>query len=211
MLILRNKARAVRQGKLGSLTRGRDFPGLQVATWLFAACLVLAGATAGSGQEKASSEYQMKAAFLFHFAQFVQWPPETFKDAGSPLTYCTLGEDPFQGALDQSLTGKVIESHPLRVRHLKDAQQIPVCQIVFIGTAEKKGMPGVLAAAKGLPVLTVGDTEHFAQDGGMIGFCLEQKRVRFEINLQAAEQANLTISSKLLALAKTVVGDPRGN
>lgn len=211
MLILRNKPRAVSQGKSGSLAHGKGFRRVHVGTTFFAALLGLTWTSLGWGQENVFREYQVKAAFLFHFAQFVEWPPEAFKDASSPLTYCIVGEDPFQGALDQTLRGKLVESRQLRVRHLKDSQQIAECQILFIGAAERKGMSGVLAVARGLPVLTVGDAEHFAEDGGMIGFCLEQKRVRFEINLQAVQQANLTISSKLLALAKTVVGDPRGN
>lgn len=162
-------------------------------------------------QNGGNSEYQVKAAFLFHFAQFVEWPPQAFKSDASPLTYCTIGEDPFQGALDASLSGKMIGTRPIRVEHLKEAQDMRECHIVFIGPMEKKRISSVLAVLKGAPVLTVGDSEHFVNEGGVIGFCLEAKKVRFEINLDVATEAQLKISAKLLTLAKTVIGDPRTN
>ncbi len=162
------------------------------------------------GQSGGSSEYDVKAAFLFHFAQFVEWPPETFKDASTPLTYCTIGEDPFHGALEQSLSGKTIEARPLRVAHFKQPQEIQGCQVLFVGAGETKRLGAALAGVSGNGVLLVGETEHFVEEGGIIGFCLEQNKIRFEINLEAAERAKLKISAKLLALAKTVIGSPRG-
>lgn len=163
-----------------------------------------------SAQSTPSNEYQVKAAFLFHFAQFVDWPREAFKDANSPLTYCTIGDDPFRGALDTSLNGKIIGTRPLRVRHLKQTQEVHGCHVLFIGTAEKKQFSAVLAALRGDPVLTVGESDNFAQAGGMIGFSLEDNKVRFEINLDAAQRANLRISARLLSLAKTVIGSTKG-
>jgi hypothetical protein len=163
-----------------------------------------------AAQENTSGEYQVKAAFLFHFAQFVDWPADAFKEPGSPLVYCTIGEDPFHGALDLSLNGKMIGARPFRVQHLKLFQEVQGCQVLFIGMSEKKLMSAELANLKKNPVLTVGESEHFAQEGGMIGFCLEGNKVRFEINLTAAERANLKISARLLALAKTVIGAPKG-
>jgi hypothetical protein len=160
--------------------------------------------------EGATSEYQVKAAFLFHFAQFVEWPEETFKDASSPVTYCTIGEDPFHGSLDTTLGGKTIGERSFRVLHFKQPQEIEGCQVLFIGAEEKKMLPAILAGVKGNSVLTVGESEHFVQEGGMIGFCVEEKKIRFEINLQTAQRAKLKISSRLLALAKTVIGGQKG-
>ena len=160
-------------------------------------------------QSEGTSEYQVKAAFMFHFAQFVEWPPGVLKEASAPLTYCTLGDDPFQGDLEQSLAGKTIGTRSLRVLHLKLPPQSDECQILFVAV-EKKRLPAVLAPLKGAPVLTVGDSENFVQDGGIIGFCLEEKKIRFEINLDVANQAKLKISARLLGLAKNVIGDPRG-
>jgi len=163
------------------------------------------------GESNGTSEYDVKAAFLFHFAQFVEWPPDSFKDANSPLTYCTVGEDPFQGALDESVKGKIVANRSLRVLHLRERDPIEGCQVLFISQEHKKREEEELANVNGHAVLTVGETEHFALAGGVIGFCLEEKRVRFEINLEAAGKARLKISAKLLALAKTVLGNPKGN
>jgi len=182
----------------------------RLAVTTLTALLFVAGARWVSAQGNASSEYQVKAAFLFHFAQFVDWPSETFKDAASPLTYCTVGGDPFRGALEASLSGKAVDGRWVRVVHFKEAQEIQGCQVLFIGIADKKFISATLANLKGTPVLTVGESEHFVQDGGMIGFFLEDNKVRFEINLNAAEHAKLKISARLLALAKTVIGGPKG-
>jgi len=167
-------------------------------------------ASSSVAQAPVTGEYEVKAAFLFHFAQFVDWPLEAFKDGGSPLAYCTVGEDPFHGALDASLSGKTVGARSFRVLHFKRPQEIQGCQVLFIGAEEKKVLPAILAGVSGNSVLTVGESEHFAQDGGMIGFLLEENKVRFEINLEAAEKAKLKISSRLLALAKTVIGSHGG-
>lgn len=166
---------------------------------------------AGFGQSGTPGEYQVKAAFLYHFAQYVEWPAGTFRDAASPLTYCVLGEDPFQGALEGSLSGKSVGTHPVQIQRFNQATEARVCQVVFVRAASKKSVAEALANLKGPPVLTVGDSEHFAEEGGMIGFFLEDNKVRFEINLGAAEQAKLKISARLLALAKAVIaGPPKG-
>jgi hypothetical protein len=172
--------------------------------------LALAGSLVPA-QENASSEYQVKAAFLYHFSQFVDWPEGTFKETNSPLVYCTLGEDPFHGALDASLSGKTIGAHALQVQHFKQTQEIRGCQILFIGESEQKRVPSLLTRLQGNPILTVGETEHFVQEGGMIGFLLEENKIRFEVNLEAAERAKLKLSSRLLALAKRVLGGQRGS
>jgi YfiR/HmsC-like len=163
-----------------------------------------------STQTSSASEYQVKAAFLFHFAQFVEWPEETFKESNSPLTYCTIGEDPFHGSLDAALNGKAIGARTLRVLHFKQPQDIRGRQVLFVGALERRLLPAIPGAARGNSALTVGESEHFAQEGGMIGFLLEENKVRFEVNLEAAQNVNLKISSRLLALAKSVVGGRRG-
>ncbi|MFI5057189.1 MAG: YfiR family protein [Candidatus Acidiferrales bacterium] len=179
---------------------------LILATWSS-----LSIAWRGSAQANPSSEYAVKAAFLFHFAQFAEWPPTAFKDPNAPLTFCTLGEDEFHGALDESISGKTIENRPLRVQHLKQLQEVEGCHVIFISANEKKRIPALLASLKDSPVLTVGETEHFAQEGGMIGLSLEENKIRFEINLGSVEHAKLKLSSRLLTLAKTVLGGSRMN
>lgn len=167
------------------------------------------------GQQLAASpntalEYEVKAAFMFRFAQFVEWPAGTFKGAGEPFTYCTIGDDPFHGALERTLNGKIIGQRALRVEHLSEARKIGECQVLFVGgPADKKHIEETLASAGTLPILTVGEADQFVKNGGAIGFCTEDNKIRFEVNLDAAGKAGLRISAKLLALAKTVVGVPK--
>lgn len=194
-----------RNPKHGIRQRGFRHLPLQFSVAALTSVFFIACVCCVSAQSNTSSEYQVKAAFLFHFAQFVDWPAEAFKDGATPLTYCTVGEDPFHGALDVSMNGKMIGTRPVRVLHFKRAQDIQSCQILFLGTLEQKSISAALANIRGNPVLTVGETEHFAQDGGMIGFFLEDNKVRFEINLDAAECAKLKISARLLTLAKSVI------
>lgn len=184
---------------------------LRAALGMLLACGAAAHARLEGEQGDGPSEYQIKAAFLFHFAQFVDWPAEAFKQADSPLIYCTLGEDPLHGALEATLAGKTVGSRAVQVRHLRKATEAQGCHVLFIGAEEKKDMARVLASLGGNPTLIAGEAENFAADGGMIGFCLEQNKVRFEINMAAAERANLRISARLLALAKTVVGRGKGD
>lgn len=183
----------------------------RIGAGTLAAFLTLAGTRPAPAQGNASSEYQIKAAFLYHFSQFVDWPEGTFKEANSPIVYCTIGEDPFHGALEASPNGKTVGARTLQVQHFKQPYEVRGCQILFFGEAEQKHMASITTKLKGNPVLTVGESEHFIQDGGMIGFLLEENKIRFEINLEAAEHARLKLSSRLLALAKRVLGGQRGS
>jgi hypothetical protein len=207
----RGKAPGDRRGRRCQTPSKRIYSvGARLRAAILAVLAALAGVRTAPTQINSSSEYQVKAAFLFHFAQFVEWPEETFKDAGSPLTYCTIGDDPFHGSLDTVLGGKTIGSRPFRVHHFKQPREIKGCQVLFIGAEEKKVLPDILEGVKGNSVLTVGESEHFVRDGGMIGFLLEENRIRFEVNLETAEKAKLKVSSRLLALAKSVIGGQRG-
>ena len=173
---------------------------------LAAACLLLA--RRAPAQTNNSSEYAVKAAFLFHFAQFVEWPAGTFKDAKSPLTYCTLGVDPFSGALDDTLRGKTIGERAIHVQHLRSSEPVQGCQVLFMGAVEGKRTFGLLAKQA---ILTVGESQNFAEEGGMIEFLLEGNKIRFAINLRAVNTARLKMSARLLALAKNVIETDGGN
>ena len=151
-------------------------------------------------------EYRLKAAFLFHFAELVDWPVEAFDGDRKPLVLCTLGGNPFEGGLEAVVNGKLLGARQIRVRHLKQAQEIPGCHVLFIGSSEQARVPMILAKLKDAPILTVGEPEEFVKDGGMIGLRLEGNRVRFDINLEAARRAGLKISSRLLVLARIVIG-----
>jgi len=197
------------KGDPGKRSRKFDWNRWRIAAVTLGALFHACGAPAISGQSREPSEYAVKAAFLFHFAQFVEWPEGAFREANSPLVYCTIGEDPFQGALDESLKGKMVGAHPLQVKHLAEASEALGCHVAFIGKTGKKRVTDELARLGSSPVLTIGETEAFVKDNGMIAFCVEESKIRFNINLEAAKKANLKISSRLLTLAKTVIGSPR--
>lgn len=155
-------------------------------------------------QDSAPTEYQLKAAFLYNFAKFVDWPPHSFASAQSAFVICILGADPFGSAIDDTLRGKTVGDHAVLVQRDKEPVELRHCQIAFISSSEKRRLPEILAALQGANTLIVGDSDHFADSGGMIQLMLEQNHVRFAINTDAAESAGLRISSKLLAMAKLV-------
>ena len=156
--------------------------------------------------QSAVDEYHVKAAFLFHFAQLVEWPSDSPNLGGNSLLLCTLGDDPFHGELDNTVAGKQIGSRILRIRHLGNFPDTHDCNLLFISKGEGDRIPALLESLRNAPVLTVGDADGFLAAGGMIRLFLDGNKVRFEINRQAAETARLRFSSQLLLLAKNVVG-----
>ena len=183
---------------------------VHLAFFTLIVALLLACAPNPIRAQSHAEEYRVKAAFLYHFAQLVDWPAGSLGDAGQPLSLCTIGDDPFQGELDRSVNGRAIGARVIRVRHLSDPKTLRDCQIVFIGENEVRRTPTILVELAAAPVLTVGEGDGFARDGGMIGVALEDDRVRFNINLDPAARSGLKISSKLLLLAKEVLGNPVG-
>lgn len=169
--------------------------------------LLLNGSLGVPAHPQTPSEYQVKAAFLYNFARFIEWPVESFKGENLPLVVGVLGDDPFGGALDQTLNGKSINGRPLIARRLKWGQNLRDCHLLFICPSEKKRLVQILDSLKGAGVVTISDLDNFCQQGGLIGFILEENKVRFVININVAEQARLRISSKLLSLAKAVLGE----
>ena len=167
--------------------------------------IVLSNMPLAQTESSAASEYQVKAAFLFNFAKFVEWPPNSFSDASAPLRICVFGQDPFGQELRDITNEKTVNGRKLEVSNVADLQQARKCQILFISSSEKKRTQQILAGLSGMGVLTVGDTKGFAEQGGMINFVLENDRVQFEVSRKAAEQAGLKISSKLLSVAKLVL------
>lgn len=183
--------------------------GRVVALILFAASSLTGAAPQAKVQPEPPSEYQVKAAFLYNFAKFVEWPAGAFADDQPPFTLCIVGEDLFGSALSESAAQKNVKGRRLAVKHLKEDAGLRACHILFISSSEKKKLAKILEILQGSPVLTVGEMDRFGQSGGMINFVLEKNRVHFEINVEAADHAGLKISSKLLELAH-VVADSRG-
>ena len=159
-----------------------------------------------AGAQQAQDEYQVKAAFIFHFAQLTDWPADTPGGADNSLFLCTLGDDPFHGDLESTVEGKMVGTRALRIRHLKRPEDIPGCGILFLGKAEGSHIPVVLTELHNAPILTVGETPGFLGAGGMICFRIESNRMRFDINLDAARAASLRVGSRLLMMAQIVIG-----
>ncbi len=149
-------------------------------------------------------QYRIKAAFLFNFAKFVEWPPEAFADEDSTLVLGVLGDDPFGAAL-QSLTGKTVRGRRLTIKRFDSLLDISDCHILFITSSVQEQQQEALESLEGSNVLTVGEIQRFAQMGGIINFVIRKNKIRFEINLDAGKRAGLVISSQLLNLAESVV------
>jgi hypothetical protein len=152
------------------------------------------------------TEYEVKAAFLYNFARVVEWPAEAGQDPGAPFVVAILGRDPFGAVLDETVAGKTVGGRPIEVRRVLHVEEARDAQIVFVSPSERANLAAILKALERPGVLTVGDTEGFATQGGAINFTVQARRVRFEINPAAAEQARLKMSSQLLKLAVLVAG-----
>jgi YfiR/HmsC-like len=156
-----------------------------------------------------SGEGQVKAAFLYNFAQFIQWPSQAFAERDTPFTICATG-DPFEGVLEKTVEGKRLNGRRMVVRRMTPTDNMQGCHLVYIGRLESRRTTEVIKAtdhifaAEGVPILTVGDSEDFINAGGMIRFTEIGDRVRFEINPEAAERVSLRLSSRLLRLADVV-------
>ncbi len=169
-----------------------------------AAALLLVGAARLGAQAAKASEAQVKAVFLFNFAQFVDWPPEAVPDSQAPLVIGILGGDPFGDFLDATVRGERRGARPFVVQRYQRVDDITRCDILFINRSAGDAPEEILARLKNRPILTVSDADRFAERGGMIRFVTDRSRIRLQINPAAAEAARLTISSKLLRVAEVV-------
>jgi len=154
--------------------------------------------TLGGEMSETANEYEVKAAFLYKFASFVEWPPDS---PSSTLCIGVIGQDPFGSMLEGVVRGKSINGRNFLIRRYKSAQDAVACHIVFISSSERSRLRTVLDGLRGSAALTVSDIPGFCENGGMIDFEILEQKVRFVINQEAAEQAHLKLSSKLLNVA----------
>ncbi len=185
---------------------GETRPALRQSWVLLRACaigwlwlgLLIAGV---SGGEPATKEYQVKAAFLYNFAKFVDWPARSFPDANAPIVIGVLGESPFGDELEKLAKGRRINGRPIVVRWVS-AEGARSCHLLFVGAGDEGRFAGI---KDGLPgVLTVGESDGFSRRGGMINFVFEGEKIRFEINVGQAEAEGLKISAQLQKLATKI-------
>jgi hypothetical protein len=204
--VLRIRSKHASGRSRGILTIPRAIS-LLVAVAIF---LALAWSMDLLAQPMGSTEYEIKAAFLYNFAKFVEWPRSAFSDPKQPLGVCVFGRDPFGHTLEEALLGKSIGNRQVYLGRARQVPDLAGCQMVFISAAESSHLVEIISGLRGHSVLLVGESEGFASSGGAIQFVLDQNRVRFAINPDAANRAGLKISSKLLALA-TIVRDADDN
>ena len=184
---------------------------LRRAALLLGLCaLQIAGGAGASGAEPAPgglSEYQIKAAYLYYFTTFVAWPAETFSRDGDALVVGILGDDPFGAILDETLRDKTVNNRRLVVRRFGNIREARASHILFISASERDRLASILKVLDGTAVLTVAEIDHYASRGGQIAFRMEDKKVRFDINVAAVERARLKVSAQLMKLGR-IVEDP---
>jgi hypothetical protein len=172
-------------------------------------CLILLG----SGEwrpvrAQTDDEYRIKAAFLFHFAQFIEWPSGVLNAKDSTLNLCISDDEPRLKEVQGTIEGKRIGMRVLHVRPINPSEELQGCNMIFFGSDQAPRQAAILRRLRGQPVLTVGESADFLSDGGMIRFHIEESKIRFDINLGASDSAHLKISFQLLLLASVVM---RGN
>ena len=165
-----------------------------------------------AGAQGPPSEFEIQAVYLVKFIQFVDWPASAFPAEDSPLVVGVLGSDPFGGALDDMVKGEVVKQHRVvvrRFRNLREYKDSKDVQVLYVSASEKSHLRNIVDSLRDRSVLTTSDLGDFSSQGGIVRFFIENKKVHFCINIDAAKRANLQISSKLLQLAEVVHDPPR--
>jgi hypothetical protein len=155
-------------------------------------------------------EYAVKAAFIYNFAKYIQWPAASASEAKKPFVIGIIGKDPFGQAIDDAMRGLSMQDRTVVVRRLTGIDDVTACSILFISSTEKNNLQRILDVLRKAPVLTVGDMDQFAERGGMINLTTEENRVRFEINVEAIERVGMKPGSHLLRLARIVTDSRPG-
>ena len=181
---------------------GFDWPIALYLTLVATVCLAgVLVAWPAEAQSNEPTEYQVKAAFLFNFTKFIDWPESAFTDARAPIVLGIVGDDPFGSDLSQIVVGQSVKGRTLSIRRYRFGDDLRHCHVLFLSSSEQARIPNILLSLQGASVLTVSDVDRFADAGGMMQFVVEQSRVRFVVNRDAATRVHLEISAKLLALA----------
>ena len=164
--------------------------------------LLTGGATRGQGIE----EDQFKGTFLYDVAEFVEWPAAAFKSSSGPIVSCILGESPLASALEQGANGKMVGDRAFVTRRIADVRQSSGCHILFVSSSERKRWRSIFDATRNSGILTIGESNGFATEGGVLNFKLEGNKMLIQINLETAHREGLKISSRLLSLSQIVKG-----
>ncbi|MGZ5543365.1 MAG: YfiR family protein [Limisphaerales bacterium] len=171
---------------------------------LLLALLILGLSVSPLAAQPVVAEYKLKAVFLFRFTDYVAWPPQAFERDKRPFVIGIFGNDPFDGFLDETVRGETVKGHAVEVRRFKSLDEITSCNMLYVSNSAGGRLSEIFARVKGRPILTVSDIPEFATRGGMIRFVKNGSRVGFRINVDAAKEAGLSISAKLLQMAQIV-------
>lgn len=157
------------------------------------------------GSAQKTSDAQVEAAYIYNFAKFIEWPAQKFSSANAPIRFCVLNDFAFQPFLERTVSGKSISGHPLEVVLIRDASEGVQCHVLYINSAQERQVRRAFELLRNSSVLTVGETDAFVEEGGVINFFLQDDQVQFRINHKAAKQSSLYLSSRLLSVAKKVM------
>jgi len=186
-------------------TTSRGFARVAVAL----ALLMLAGMKLiSAGEAPAASEYQVKAAFIVNFPKYADWPADAFATTNSPIVIAVAGETKVADELQKAIGDRTINGRKIVLRRLASGEETGFCHILFVSAADRQRSPNRLARLKDAAVLTVGEGDDFLKGGGVINLARRDKKIAMEVNLAAAGNAQIKISSKLLSLADVVTGKP---
>jgi hypothetical protein len=188
------------------MARRRDRPDRALRV---AAFVIVAACPAGAQEVSKAPEYRIKAAFLYNFTLYTEWPSSAFEKDSSPIVLAVVGEDPFGAELDNAVRGKTVRGRAIEVRRFSELGDVEPSHILFVSNSLADRLPQILKRFPRAPALTVGESEDFTRSGGIIRFFVDEKKIRFEVNTDAAGRARLKLSSKLLHLAR-VVRDSEG-
>jgi len=178
--------------------------------WLLAGiCVLFAGLRGASAETPSSKEYQVKAACLLNFFQYIEWPAAAFPQTSTPITIGVLGEDPFGDILERTFQDESVQGRALVVKRSRQVEDLKDCHVLFVSKSEKNQLGEILASLRGASTVSVGDMDEFAQRGGIINFYIDSGKIRFEINPTAAQPRGIKIGAQLLKRARIVGADPR--
>jgi hypothetical protein len=177
-----------------------------LCTLLMMAAGWIDGTSVSIAEEPMPSEYQVKAAFLINFPKYVDWPAEAFAETNSPVVLATSGETKVAEEIQKVIAGRAVNGRKIILKRLASGEQSGVCHILFISAAEQQRSPNLLANLKDADVLTVGESDDFLEIGGIINLARRDQKIALEVNLTAASNARIKISSKLLSVASVVKG-----
>jgi len=209
------KHTAMTQKIVRTCRKGRGFPIIRGALVLATIATVMLGVLLGAGSVYAAepptlSERQVKALFLFNFAKYVDWPAGAFTNSSAPIVIDVVGEDGFSDEFRRVAGDRTVNDRKVVIKQIEDTADLKDCQILFVGSSEKEHLTEILEKVKNSAVLTVGETDRFLIQDGMINFTKKENKIRLEINLVPAQRVNLKLSSKLLTVADVVLGKAEG-